>query len=344
MASFKLLGKDNWQVRFYCQDFKGVNKQYKKRGFKTKKEALIYANNYINLHSGNSDIKIGVLANEYLKNKSKFLKLNTIKSYKFTNKYILKYLDDVSIKDLTPLMCYKFLMNFTDTPRMLQRIRLLLNGILEYAILYYGLNVNPLSKVKIDIKYTKKQQEIYTIEEFQKFDNILKDNCQLKTRAFFNLLYYSGARVGEITALKINDIDFNNNTININKTRITKTITNTPKNDASYRTIAIPQKTMKLLKGYIDELPPLYLKTFLFSSSNIYKTLLTNLIKKHNLKKINLHGFRHSHTSLLINKGVDIATISNRLGHANSQITLSTYAHFYKNKDNKKLINLLNDI
>lgn len=344
MASFKLIEKGNWRVRFYCKDFKGVSKQYKKQGFKTKKEALIYANNYINLHSGNSDVKISVLANEYLKNKSKFLKLNTIKSYKFCNKYILKYLDDVSVKDLTPLMCHNFLMNFVDTPRMLQRVRLFLNGVIEYAILYYGLNINPLAKVKIDVKYTKKRQEIYTLEEFEQFDNILKNNCQLKTRAFFNLLYYSGARCGEITALKIDDIDFINNTININKTRITNSKTNTPKNDTSYRIITIPKKTMDLLKSYIDELPPLYLKTFLFSSSNVYKTLLTNLIQKHNLKKINLHSFRHSHASLLINKGVDITTISNRLGHANSQITLNTYAHFYKNKDNNKLINLLNNI
>ncbi|NYV28422.1 tyrosine-type recombinase/integrase [Streptobacillus felis] len=43
-----------------------------------------------------------------------------------------------------------------------------------------------------------------------------------------------------------------------------------------------------------------------------------------------LHGFRHSHTSLLINKGLDIASVSNRLGHSNSNITLQIYTHLYK--------------
>jgi integrase len=47
------------------------------------------------------------------------------------------------------------------------------------------------------------------------------------------------------------------------------------------------------------------------------------------------HALRHTHASQLIDAGVDIVTISKRLGHANSDITLKVYAHLFRNKDAK---------
>ncbi|MCA6102773.1 tyrosine-type recombinase/integrase [Bradyrhizobium australafricanum] len=47
------------------------------------------------------------------------------------------------------------------------------------------------------------------------------------------------------------------------------------------------------------------------------------------------HALRHTHASQLIDAGVDIVTISKRLGHANPNITLKVYAHLFRNKDEK---------
>jgi integrase len=52
-------------------------------------------------------------------------------------------------------------------------------------------------------------------------------------------------------------------------------------------------------------------------------------------RRINLHTLRHTHASSLIAAGVDILTISRRLGHANPKITLSVYGHLYGNTDDK---------
>jgi integrase len=46
-------------------------------------------------------------------------------------------------------------------------------------------------------------------------------------------------------------------------------------------------------------------------------------------RKISLHALRHTHASQLIAAGVDILTISRRLGHASAKITLDTYGHRY---------------
>lgn len=52
-------------------------------------------------------------------------------------------------------------------------------------------------------------------------------------------------------------------------------------------------------------------------------------------RPINLHSLRHHHASNLIAAGVDILTVSRRLGHASPTITLSVYGHLYRAADDK---------
>ena len=47
------------------------------------------------------------------------------------------------------------------------------------------------------------------------------------------------------------------------------------------------------------------------------------------------HGLRHTHASQLIDAGVDIVTISKRLGHGKPDITLRIYAHLFRKDDGK---------
>jgi integrase len=51
--------------------------------------------------------------------------------------------------------------------------------------------------------------------------------------------------------------------------------------------------------------------------------------------EVTFHALRHTHASLLIDEGVDIVTISRRLGHAKPDITLRIYAHLFKKDDSK---------
>jgi integrase len=51
------------------------------------------------------------------------------------------------------------------------------------------------------------------------------------------------------------------------------------------------------------------------------------------LKGASLHVLRHSHASLLLEKGVDIATVSERLGHSSVRTTADIYSHAIRGKD-----------
>jgi integrase len=53
------------------------------------------------------------------------------------------------------------------------------------------------------------------------------------------------------------------------------------------------------------------------------------------MPEITLHSFRHTHASMLIASGMDILTISRRLGHASPSITLGTYGHLIHGADDQ---------
>jgi len=55
--------------------------------------------------------------------------------------------------------------------------------------------------------------------------------------------------------------------------------------------------------------------------------------KRHNLPDLPFHGIRHTNASVMMAEGVDVATVSKRLGHADINVTLRRYGHAIKEKD-----------
>ena len=75
------------------------------------------------------------------------------------------------------------------------------------------------------------------------------------------------------------------------------------------------------------------------------KKTLDNTLKKAKIKrKIRFHSLRHTHASILLSQGVQVVSVSKRLGHANPTVTMQTYAHVIKElevSDNEKIIKIL---
>ena len=104
-----------------------------------------------------------------------------------------------------------------------------------------------------------------------------------------------------------------------------------PKTESSIREIPLPEFVVEKMREYINML---YGRTGSDRLFAVTKSHLEKEIKRGaelaGLKKIRVHDLRHSHASLLISKGVDIATISNRLGHEKISTTLNTYSHMFE--------------
>ena len=185
-----------------------------------------------------------------------------------------------------------------------------------------------------------KEQLFYTYDEFKQFISVEKD---LKWKCIFEILYYCGIRRGELRGLQWKDIDLDKRTLSITKqiTDRNGSIKNVrfslPKTQSSIRTLKMPQILVDDLKMMKSEIKTMKEFNDNFFVAGSMFPVATNTINNHknknsklaNVKQIRLHDFRHSCTSLLINKGANVQVVAKYLGHTKIEETLKTYAHLF---------------
>jgi len=205
------------------------------------------------------------------------------------------------------------------------------------------INKNPFAIVK-----TPRLVRLREIEPFNKKEifRILND-IPLKVRLFFAIGFFTGIRTGEITALKVTDINLDNKIISVTKTR-NHGIETSPKTKSSFRDVDL----LDVLVPYIKEHLKLHTdnnylfetrhKTPYHSANQLSRLYWEKSLKKLNLKFRNLYQMRHTFASMMISNNEDILWVSSMLGHKNSNITLSTYAKYIKNDKKIRASFLLN--
>ena len=150
---------------------------------------------------------------------------------------------------------------------------------------------------------------------------------------------YAGLRIGEVCALKWEDIDFENRIINVTHTlqrvyvsrRNTKVIYTTPKTQKSLRKIPINNNLYVILKVFSKN----YDKgDFILSGDKnkwiepiAYRYTYKKILKSAKVTYKKYHTLRHTFATRCINVGMDVKSLSEILGHSNVTITLNTYVH-----------------
>lgn len=194
----------------------------------------------------------------------------------------------------------------------------------------------------------------YDVPEYNKVQHL---HPQFKL--FFILAAFSGCRRGELIALDWEDIDFKESTIHIYKSA-SKTsqgiIIKSTKTESGVRILNMPQSVMSLLKDWHLQQTQLrfQLGTAWEGTGNIFcqsngsrmypdtvSAKFRDIIVNWNaqckpdevLPEIPLHGLRHTAASILIHQHTDIATVSKRLGHSSTSVTLDIYTHSIKEAD-----------
>lgn len=283
---------------------------------------------------------------------------NTYMMYKRTvNNHIIPTLGEIRLNSLKKHQIQELLNNTIRNGhrRTAELIKLTMRQIIKQAILEEYI----YKDVTIGLSLPKKQKtEKRAITEDEK--NIIQSaDLNLKERAFIDLLYYTGVRRGEALALMINDIDFINKKIHINKTLVIKDNTSeikpSPKTDAGNRTIPIPTPLDKSLRQYISSINSMYLFTqndgHIMSRSS-FRRFWDNIMDKLNIaaggtkyrrkgnqKPLKLisdditpHMFRHTYATNLYYAGIDVKTAQYLLGHSSIKMTMDIYTHLDDNK------------
>lgn len=140
-------------------------------------------------------------------------------------------------------------------PTYLKTIHNQLSAILNYAVNFYDLRSNPCRKAGSMGKSKADERPYWTLEEFQKFSDAIMDKQD--SWIAFQILFWTGMRIGELLALQVKDTDFEQGIITVDEslTRLDgEDLITAPKTESSVRVITIHKELQEELKEYIATL------------------------------------------------------------------------------------------
>ena len=151
----------------------------------------------------------------------------------------------------------------------------------------------------------------------------------------FQMLYWTGIRVGELLALTAGDFDFKNNMLTINKSyqRLHgEDVITPPKTEKSNRIIKMPKFLCEEMQDYLKSLYSIEPDERIFPiTKNYLHREMDRGSAQAGVKRIRIHDLRHSHVSLLIEMGFSAVAIADRVGHESIDITFN-YAHLFPSR------------
>lgn len=372
-------GKSYWMFDAYLgkDPLTGKDRRTTKRGFKTQKEAKLgLARLELEISRNglqqNNNLTVDELTKMWLDTYETTVKKSSFSRTKIiVDKHLMPKFGKLNVQKVTTAYCQEVVNEWSKEMKY-QRYKLFVNYLKKIFMLGVNMSVihnNPVLNVIVPKQKEsgdiEKKVKYYTKTELEIFlDVILEEENEffrLRDYTLFRLLAFSGCRIGEILALDWSDLDFKTNEISITKT-VTKGekyyISESPKNSASRRKIILDDKTIVQLKRW-KLMQSKWLLTNGFNKSNFIFTNDKNnftinaavteryIIYRDRayLHNIGLHGFRHTHASLLFESGASMKEVQERLGHANIKTTMDIYTHVTDSKKaetTEKLVNYVN--
>lgn len=346
---------------------------------KTKIEALEKMNDYKDKNKkGLIPKNDKITLNEWFKNwlfdfKANEVKASTIQRYDviYRNHIENSEIAGIKLKDLNSITMqnyYNNLIKIEKTPNTIKMVNKAIKSCLKYAKKINYIVENCCDNVILPkiIHTGEDKVEVFTVEEQKRFMEVIKDH---KHRVEFLLTLGTGLRIGELIALRWNDIDFKNGNLKVNKSIWRGYVTidgkrkyvmqeTTPKTPSSIRGVAIPNKILeelKIHKAKQDEVREKYKeiyndKDYVFANiigehmlSDTLSKSFVKALKDNGFKHLKFHALRHTYATRLFEKGVQLKTVQKLLGHSSIEITADIYTHVM---DSEKIsaVQKLNDL
>lgn len=280
---------------------------------------------------------------EWLDYKHAIVKNSTYMKYKNSiNKHIIPNLGSFDIKILDNNIVQKFINQKLSaekcslSPKSVRELVNIIKNTLAYAE-NYGFQ----SKCKCELLIVRnsfKPIRVLNKNEEKALLNTLESNTDIfKLGILISLL--TGVKIGELCALRWEDVDFKECVITVNRTmqRVqvegkdnkTEIIITTPKTNTSIRQIPIPKMLVDYIIGFKSSNDQYILtnKNGNYIEPRVMQYKFKKYLQVAGISDANFHALRHTFATRCIEAGVDVKVLSEVLGHSNVNITLDRYVH-----------------
>jgi integrase len=298
-----------------------------------------------------TNLTIQEVFDDWQKIRKEELKPSTFHVGKMAFNTFLKRFGEMDIKEINPTQIQSFLFNSQLSPSTRRLRKNSFNLLFTYAKNVGYIEVNPIERVVLPKEKNtieelkKKQNKFLNLEEMriilEKNKPIEKD---IRKLLIYEFLFLTGLRIGEVQALRWEDVDFEKKTLAVTHTLNHQGTSEksrqllSPKTINSYRAISINDRCLEILNYFYSHLTD---ESFIFVNKHgdtycysilarHFKKVCQVLGEETSQRKYTLHMLRHSHISLLIEMGIPIKTIMERVGHSNEQMILQIYSHVTK--------------
>lgn len=274
--------------------------------------------------------------------KRKYVKLSTISVYAIIleNHLFPAFGDNIKAIDESDVQCFVFnKLNAGLNQKTVKDFLIVLKMVYRFGV-KLGLMEHREWDVKFPISQERTGIDVLSIANHRRLVKFITQNFTFRNLGIL-LCLHTGMRIGEVCALKWEDIDISQGIINVKRTieriyiiengnRHTELIISTPKTKNSIREIPLSKELVKMIKPLkkvvnsaffvlTNECKPTEPRTY----RNYYKSVLQNL----QIPLLKFHGLRHSFATRCIESQCDYKTVSVILGHANISTTLNLYVH-----------------
>jgi integrase len=282
-----------------------------------------------------SKVTLNDLLDAWLETKAASVKPRTLADYRATcDRYLRPAIGALRLARMTPERIDRLLASYREHPRTAQKAYMRLSQALDLAVRWGWLANNPCDRVDAP-RYRPERKSLWSLDELRRFLDGTREHW---LGPLWNLLAYSGIRLGEALALTWDDVDLAAGHVVVGKTmqRIDgQWVLSEPKTRAGVRAITLPAEAQSALRRQAERRLATGGGTSIFAGENNHGILCHSTVEhamrrecqRLGLPPLTPHGLRHMHASLLFTEGVSIPEVSQRLGHANPAITMSVYAH-----------------
>lgn len=290
--------------------------------------------------------KVADIGRQWLRDSSVSLKKASINKYEdILRQYIIPEFGNTELSEVTNQQLISFANGLLEnggmkkqglSPATVAEILSAMNGIRIYAMkrdymVSFSVECVNLKREIADIR-------VFSLEEQERLVNYLQEHMDLSALGIL-LCLFTGIRVGELCALKWNDIDLAEKKISVNKTmqrirvntvsgRKTEIRILEPKSANSARVIPLPDTLAGLLEQYY--VPEAYLLTgskYRFVEPRTMQNRFKRMIADCGIQDANFHATRHTFATRCVELGFDVKSLSEILGHGSVAITMNRYVH-----------------